>query len=340
MGILALTQVLVPVFANATGSVGTIPFGGVVAGVVPCLCSGNFVIIQKPVAGPPTLIYQPGVSRLYQYGQILVPGSHILGNATVPVPCIQLIIIFCVPIYTAPLITMVGTSGLGGLASNLGGGGGGGAGDGGGGGAPPGSGGAPSPTGQMTSNPCDSGQSQSTARYIEANEGWRNNVYVDSRGNPTVGIGHLLRVGDPIPAGGMSDSQVRSYFASDYSRAFSNARGAASRHGVNFDNLSPARQTVLVDMAFNMGTNPNGLTQDQQGLDGFNRMWSAIGRGDWASAGQEVHGTGYQGARADRNGQIMANDDQSLIDQRAATDPRSADICKDGSIDTSGAIST
>ncbi|MEK7091921.1 MAG: hypothetical protein AAB900_02950, partial [Patescibacteria group bacterium] len=290
--ILVFTQVIVPVLANAAGSVGTIPFGGVVAGVIPCLCSGNFVIIQKPVAGPPTLIYQPGVSRLYQYGQILVPGSHILGNATVPVPCIQLVIIFCIPIYTAPLITMVGTSGIGGLASNLGGGGSGGGDNGGGGGAPPGSGGSPAPTGQTTNNPCGPGQSQLTSQYIESNEGWRNNVYVDSEGNPTVGIGHLLRAGEVIPAGNLSDSQVRTYFANDYSRAVSDARGAASRHGVNFDNLSPARQTVLVDMAFNMGTNPNGLTQSQQGLDGFNRMWSNIQSGNWQAAGQEVHGTG------------------------------------------------
>ncbi|OJI08021.1 MAG: hypothetical protein COX02_02525 [Candidatus Vogelbacteria bacterium CG22_combo_CG10-13_8_21_14_all_37_9] len=321
LGILIFSQVAVPLVARA---VGTIPFGGIVTGVIPCLCSGNFLIIQKPVAGPAMLMYQPGVSRLYQYGQILVPGTQILGNASVPVPCVELIVIFCVPIYTAPLITMVGTSGIAGAIPNFGGPNG--SANPNSSGAPPGPN-TPSPTGSTTNNPCSTNQSQSSAGYITANEGWRNNVYVDSRGNPTVGIGHLIRAGESIPSGYLTDTQVRNYFNQDYSRAVNDARGAADRHNVDFDSLSPARQTVLVDMAFNMGTNPNGLTQGQQGLDGFNRMWSGIEAGDWQRAGQEVQGSGYYGPRADRNAQIMATDDQSLINQQINRDPRSASIC-------------
>lgn len=84
-----------------------VPFGGKIAWVQPCF-NGNFLINILPVAGSPQMVYQPGVSRLYDYGQILTVGVNVLGLTTVPVPC--LIWPFPPVIITAPMIFMVGTS--------------------------------------------------------------------------------------------------------------------------------------------------------------------------------------------------------------------------------------
>ena len=90
------------------------PFGGRIVVSLPCLCSGAWLLQLIPAspALPPQVMYLPGVSTLYQYGQVFRPGPHVLGTTLGAYPCIELIPVapYCVPISVAPLIRMVGTS--------------------------------------------------------------------------------------------------------------------------------------------------------------------------------------------------------------------------------------
>lgn len=99
----------VPAPAYALG----LPFGGFSLSVFPCLCSFNLLITYAPVnAAPPMLIYQPGATILYLFGQIFRPGVWLLGLYGPPVACIIPISSppWCVPMAVAPMMTMVGTS--------------------------------------------------------------------------------------------------------------------------------------------------------------------------------------------------------------------------------------
>jgi lysozyme len=78
---------------------------------------------------------------------------------------------------------------------------------------------------------------------LAVDEGKRNRMYLDSRGIPTIGIGHNLR-DKPI-----SDAAVRAIFEDD----LADAEADAKRIFACFDKLSDARKAVVVNMAFNMG---------------------------------------------------------------------------------------
>lgn len=57
----------------------TQPFGGTILETVVCDCTGNFWLR----VGPPVqaaVVYQPGVSKLYDYGQIFRSNVNVLGT--------------------------------------------------------------------------------------------------------------------------------------------------------------------------------------------------------------------------------------------------------------------
>ena len=81
---------------------GETPFGGFSILVIKCLFSNNYLIFHLPAAGPSPIIYQPGVSRLYEFSKIKDPGNWLLGNVSTNIPCSGF--------GSFPLITIVGTS--------------------------------------------------------------------------------------------------------------------------------------------------------------------------------------------------------------------------------------
>ncbi len=90
-----------------------LPFGGQIIQTLPCVCSLNFLIINRPI-GPtsvPNLVFGPG-SVLYAFYNIFRPGSYILGTYTHPTICAMWGPDGCSPpiIIPAMKIFMVGTS--------------------------------------------------------------------------------------------------------------------------------------------------------------------------------------------------------------------------------------
>lgn len=78
---------------------------------------------------------------------------------------------------------------------------------------------------------------------LAIDEGKRNKMYFDSKGIPTIGIGHNLR-DNPI-----SDMAVRVIFEDDVADAEVDARKLFP----SFDDLTDARKAVIINMMFNMG---------------------------------------------------------------------------------------
>ncbi len=137
-------------------------------------------------------------------------------------------------------------------------------------------------------------------QYIIANEGWKNKGYNDPKGKLTIGVGHLVKPGDPYRYGeAISDDEVGNLFEQDFTVHYGEARNLAAGNGVVFENLTEGRQIVIADMTFNMRGSVNG----------FEKMWAAIRAEDWAKAGFEITDSDYgredAPQRAARNRRMM-----------------------------------
>jgi len=102
---------------------------------------------------------------------------------------------------------------------------------------------------------------------LERHEGYRADIYLDTEGNPTGGIGHHFAVGSTLP-----DHIWRKIFWNDVYVAHQEYE----KLGIDLDD---ARRDVLVNMIFNMGL-PTLLK--------FKRFLAAVRRGDWGAARLEM----------------------------------------------------
>jgi GH24 family phage-related lysozyme (muramidase) len=82
---------------------------------------------------------------------------------------------------------------------------------------------------------------------LKVHEGFKNSVYKDSKGLPTIGIGHLIKKGEHF-AKRLTDQQVNDLFDKDFKEHLA---GVAKLP--NFDKLNDAGKAALANMAFNMG---------------------------------------------------------------------------------------
>lgn len=99
-------------------------------------------------------------------------------------------------------------------------------------------------------------------------EGVRLNLYADSEGNPTIGIGRNLL------SPGLSNDEVDYLLMNDINRVLEEIS-----HIEGFESLTEPRQRVLAEMCFNMGINK---------LLGFHNMFKAIANGDMQLAHDEI----------------------------------------------------
>lgn len=285
---------------------------------------------------PLALSFRYGISTLYEYKSLEI-GQEILGITLSPDVCLIHAGSICIPHPAALgnipwLIKMVGTSGGSGQSDTD-------------------SGTEPEPetrpdsgtdedegtTSHGDNAPCSDNADVLASSYIIANEGWKNSCYRDTKGNLTIGVGHKITARDSISCGlPISDDQVQSLYEKDYAKYKAQAQASAARHGVDWDSLSPERQAVLTDMAYNMGA------QGGEGLDGFDRMWAAIDQAQaagnspmaqtyWNMAGDEVTDTttGYgEGSRAQRNAHVMRTNDRSALNRRINSDQHARNNCR------------
>lgn len=120
-----------------------------------------------------------------------------------------------------------------------------------------------------------------TQALLEAREGFRPDVYLDSLKKPTVGHGHLLpaeyagRVGEQP----FSREQLDQFFSEDMAEAEAGAKRNAKKYGVKWDDLSRRERTALTSMAFQLG---------ETGQGNFENMWTKLAAGDKEGAALEA----------------------------------------------------
>lgn len=100
--------------------------------------------------------------------------------------------------------------------------------------------------------------------FIKEHEGYRNLVYIDTVGKPTVGIGLNLKRQDApaiVASAGanynnilsgkerLTDDQIKTIFKSTLSIAYSDAK----KFMPNFDSLPKNLKLVILDLSFNLG---------------------------------------------------------------------------------------
>lgn len=162
------------------------------------------------------------------------------------------------------------------------------------------------------------------ANNLKQHEGFINAIYADSKGNPTVGIGHLLANIDAALAMSFKHTYHQSLGHGDsnnieqaatttqirdgYNQVLNHPGTRASVHlsnddaiktciadvqetekglrGLysNYDHFTDNAKTGLVDMGFNLG-----ISRLRNEFPKFN---AAVNRGDWATAASESHRTG------------------------------------------------
>ena len=103
---------------------------------------------------------------------------------------------------------------------------------------------------------------------LERHEGLRLKPYLDTVGKLTVGYGRNL---EDV---GISRDEADFMLDNDIDQVERQLETVDE-----YRDLDPVRQTVIANMAFNMGF---------AGLMGFKNMWEAIGRRDWNSASKEM----------------------------------------------------
>ena len=112
---------------------------------------------------------------------------------------------------------------------------------------------------------------------IKQHEGFRDSIYLDTQGYPTVGYGHKLPASyaNQVGQSPFSNNELDQFLQQD----IETARGAASRNFNNWNTLPMGVQDALVNQAYQLGG---------AGQAGFTSMIDAVQSGDWNRAAQEA----------------------------------------------------
>jgi len=111
---------------------------------------------------------------------------------------------------------------------------------------------------------------------LREDEGESREVYRDSFGNLTVGVGHLVTKYDTLCSGdSISTDRMEAFFFWDLNQAINSSK----RVFANFDNLPEAAQEVIVNMMFNLGA-PR--------FNRFRKFISAVKSRNWQVAANEM----------------------------------------------------
>jgi lysozyme len=130
---------------------------------------------------------------------------------------------------------------------------------------------------------------KSILEQLRLHEGIKYKPYKDTVGKLTIGVGRNL---DDV---GLSDEEVDFLLTNDIKRA----QDALNKNCPWWEQMSPVRQKVLLDMCFNMGI---------KGLLSFRNTLAAMQRGDYAAAAMGMRNSLWAkqvGKRAERLATMM-----------------------------------
>ena len=148
--------------------------------------------------------------------------------------------------------------------------------------------------------------------FVEQWEGREHEVYLDTEGNRTIGVGfNLERAGareriealgldyDQVLAGDqrLTDGQIDALLRPDVEQAMADARDLVE----NFDQLPHEVQEIVVDMVYNLG---------RDGFAGFENAIDALEQEDFARAADEMQDSlwyGQVGRRAQNHVETVRN---------------------------------
>jgi len=166
---------------------------------------------------------------------------------------------------------------------------------------------------KKTEEECKENLKSKIKSQLEVHEGRRNDVYLDTAKprRRTVGIGHnleadpayeilgknKLKEGDKI-----NDQQIEDLFKKDVDKHLADLLKLIP--AAELCKLSENRQLVMLDMAFNMGT-------DKSGLGGFRNTLAALAKGDFEKVANEMKESKWftdVGKRSKRLVYMMRND--------------------------------
>jgi len=126
---------------------------------------------------------------------------------------------------------------------------------------------------------------------VKTDEGFRGQLYRDTEGNLTIGYGRLM---EKSRGGGISRDEAEYMLANDLRTAERLCEAMPA-----YEDLSPARQAVLVNMCFNLGAAK---------LREFTKLFSALVHQDFEEAAFEMLNSKWAGqvkGRAERLAQQM-----------------------------------
>lgn len=117
---------------------------------------------------------------------------------------------------------------------------------------------------------------------LREDEGYDLNVYPDTRGNLTAGIGHKIQPNDFLKLGDtVTPQRVENWFSADYAAAVA---GATAYPWCG--QLNDARQQLIVCLEFNMGPHVFGEFHDTQ---------ASIAAGDFDAAANGLLSSAWAG---------------------------------------------
>ena len=136
---------------------------------------------------------------------------------------------------------------------------------------------------------------------IKRHEGEVLEVYADSLGYLTLGVGHLIKEDDPEhgqPAGTpVSQETVDEYYESDFNKHVDETIHVfEGKGGEDFYALPEDIQHVLINMTFNLGGTRFAK---------FNNMWSAVVEGDWKRMAVEMEDSRWFGQVGRRSKELQ-----------------------------------
>jgi lysozyme len=122
-------------------------------------------------------------------------------------------------------------------------------------------------------------------KHVKWAEGYSTTMYLDSKGIPTIGIGHNMRA-KPLPPDWkepLSDDQISILFEGDTLNAI---EMVMHNFGDCFGSWTDNRKAAIVDLSFCMGGN-----KFRDGDDAFGPTFAHIRKGEWEDVARHLEKT-------------------------------------------------